>query len=193
EAVVIVLGVSFLSLGVRAGLVVATSIPLVLAIVFLGMQNMDTSLQRISLGALIISLGLLVDDAMITVEMMIAKIEEGLAKVKAASFAYTSVAFPMLTGTLVTAFGFLPIGFARSGVGQYCYSLFLVILIALLVSWIVAVIFTPLIGVAFLPATMKAKHGHDGGKGFLGRSFRALVVICMRFRYLTIIVTLGLF
>ena len=193
EAIAIVLAVSFISLGLRAGLVVAFAIPLVLAIVFLVMSMMDTSLQRISLGALIISLGLLVDDAMITVEMMIAKIEEGLDKVKSASFAYTSVAFPMLTGTLVTAFGFLPIGFARSGVGQYCYSLFLVILIALLVSWIVAVVFTPLIGVALLPAKMKAKHGHGGGKGILGRSFRALVILCMRFRYLTIIVTLGLF
>jgi Cation/multidrug efflux pump len=138
EAVVIVLAVSFVSLGVRAGLVVALSIPLVLSIVFLGMSMMDISLQRISLGALIISLGLLVDDAMITVEMMVAKIEEGFEKAKAATFAYTSVAFSMLTGTLVTALGFLPIGFARSGVGQYCFSLFMVILIALLISWIVA-------------------------------------------------------
>jgi len=191
EAVAIVLGVSFISLGVRAGLVVALSIPLVLAIVFLGMSIMDISLQRISLGALIIALGLLVDDAMITVEMMIAKIEEGFDKAKAATFAYTSVAFPMLTGTLVTAFGFLPIGFARSGVGQYCVSLFSVILIALLVSWIVAVIFSPLIGVFVLPAKIKAKHQHGGG--LVGRAFKVIVIYCMRFRYITIGVTLALF
>jgi len=193
EAVAIVLGVSFISLGVRAGLVVALSIPLVLAIVFLGMSIMDISLQRISLGALIIALGLLVDDAMITVEMMIAKIEEGFDKAKAATFAYTSVAFPMLTGTLVTAFGFLPIGFARSGVGQYCVSLFSVILIALLISWIVAVIFSPLIGVFVLPATIKAKHKHGGGGGLIGRAFKVIVIYCMRFRYITIGVTLALF
>jgi multidrug efflux pump subunit AcrB len=191
EAVVIVLAVSFLSLGVRAGLVVATSIPLVLAIVFLGMQNMDTSLQRISLGALIIALGLLVDDAMITVEMMIAKIEEGFAKAKAATFAYTSVAFPMLTGTLVTAFGFLPIGFAQSNTGQYCYSLFSVILIALLISWIVAVFFSPVIGLWMLPSKIKSKHAAGGS--FLNRTFRRLVLGCMRYRYLTIAVTLVLF
>lgn len=193
EAVIIVLGVSFLSLGLRAGLVVACSIPLVLAIVFLGMEIMGTSLQRISLGALIISLGLLVDDAMITVEMMIAKIEEGFDKATSATFAYTSVAFPMLTGTLVTAFGFLPIGFAQSGVGQYCFSLFSVILIALLTSWIVAVVFSPLIGVAVLPAIIKSKHGNGQKKGIVGRVFRTMVVGCMRFKYLTIGVTLVLF
>jgi multidrug efflux pump subunit AcrB len=191
EAVAIVLAVSFISLGVRAGLVVALSIPLVLSIVFLGMSMMDTSLQRISLGALIIALGLLVDDAMITVEMMVAKIEEGFDKAKAATFAYTSVAFPMLTGTLVTALGFLPIGFAQSSVGQYCFSLFSVILIALLVSWVVAVLFSPLIGVAVLPAKMKAK-SHDS-KGFVMRSFNFVIVRCMRYRYLTIIATLALF
>jgi multidrug efflux pump subunit AcrB len=192
EAVIIVLAVSFVSLGVRAGLVVALSIPLVLSIVFLGMSMMDISLQRISLGALIISLGLLVDDAMITVEMMVAKIEEGFEKAKAATFAYTSVAFSMLTGTLVTALGFLPIGFARSGVGQYCFSLFMVILIALLISWIVAVIFSPLIGVFVLPAKIKQKQGHNK-KGIFSRVFEALVVISMRFKYITIVVTLALF
>jgi multidrug efflux pump subunit AcrB len=195
EAVVIVLGVSFLSLGIRAGLVVATSIPLVLAIVFLGMSMTDISLQRISLGALIIALGLLVDDAMITVEMMVSKIEEGFDKHKAGTFAYTSTAFPMLTGTLVTAFGFLPIGFAQSNTGQYCFSLFSVILIALLISWIVAVIFSPVIGVWVLPAKIKAKHGSGGGppSGLIGRIFQVLILGCMRFRYLTIAVTLALF
>ncbi len=114
--------VSFLSLGFRAGLVVALSIPLVLAIVFVAMEAMDISLQRISLGALIIALGLLVDDAMITIEMMISKIEEGMEKIKAATFAYTSTAFPMLTGTLITILGFLPIGFADNNTGQYTAS-----------------------------------------------------------------------
>jgi len=193
EAVVIVLAVSFVSLGLRAGLVVAFAIPLVLAIVFLGMEMMGTSLQRISLGALIIALGLLVDDAMITVEMMIAKIEEGFEKAKAATFAYTSVAFPMLTGTLVTAFGFLPIGFAKSGVGQYCFSLFSVVLIALLISWIVAVVFTPLIGVFILPAKMKAKHGAEHNKGMFTRVFNVMITACMRYKYVTIGVTLALF
>ena len=119
EAIVIVLVVSFLSLGFRAGLVVALSIPLVLAIVFAAMDAMGISLQRISLGALIIALGLLVDDAMITIEMMISKIEEGMEKIKAATFAFTSTAFPMLTGTLITILGFLPIGFADNNTGQY--------------------------------------------------------------------------
>ncbi len=146
EAIIIVLAVSFLSLGVRAGLVVALSIPLVLAIVFMAMEAMDISLQRISLGALIIALGLLVDDAMITIEMMISKIEEGMEKAKAATFAYTSTAFPMLTGTLITIFGFLPIGFADNNTGQYTFSLFAVVAVALVASWFVAVIFAPVIG-----------------------------------------------
>ena len=139
EAIVIVLAVSFLSLGFRAGLVVALSIPLVLAIVFIAMEAMGISLQRISLGALIIALGLLVDDAMITIEMMISKIEEGMEKIKAATFAYTSTAFPMLTGTLITILGFLPIGFADNNTGQYTFSLFAVIAVALVASWFVAV------------------------------------------------------
>ena len=148
----IVLAVSFVSLGLRAGIVVALSIPLVLVIVFVAMEAMGISLQRISLGALIIALGLLVDDAMITTEMMISKIEEGMDKMKAATFAYTSTAFPMLTGTLVTVFGFLPIGFADNNTGQYTYSLFAVIAVALIASWFVAVLFAPVIGVAVLPS-----------------------------------------
>ena len=150
EAIGIVLIVSFVSLGVRAGLVVAVSIPLVLAITFVFMEIFEISLQRISLGALIISLGLLVDDAMIAVEMMVKKMEEGWDKFRAATFAYTSTAFPMLTGTLVSVAGFLPVGFAKSGAGEYCFTLFAVVTIALLVSWVVAVIFTPYIGVAVL-------------------------------------------
>ena len=143
EAIAIVLGVSFLSLGVRAGAVVACSIPLVLAAVFVTMEVSDIDLQRVSLGALIIALGLLVDDAMITVEMMVTKLEEGMDKVRAATFAYTSTAFPMLTGTLVTAAGFVPIGFARSAAGEYTFSMFAVVSIALLISWVVAVVFAP--------------------------------------------------
>ncbi len=143
EAVVIVLAVSFISLGWRAGLVVSLSIPLVLAITFVIMDAMGVTLQRISLGALIIALGLLVDDAMISVEMMVARLEVGDSLQKAAVFAYTSTAFPMLTGTLVTVAGFIPIGFNGSSAGEYTYSLFVVIAVSLLVSWVVAVAFTP--------------------------------------------------
>ncbi len=121
------LAVSFLALGWRPGIVVAIAIPLVLAVTFVVMQLFGISLQRISLGALIIALGLLVDDAMIAVEMMITKLEEGYDKVKAATYAYTSTAFPMLTGTLVTIAGFVPVGFATSGAGEYCFTLFAVV------------------------------------------------------------------
>ena len=137
EAIAIVLAVSFLALGWRPGIVVAIAIPLVLAITFVLMKLTGISLQRISLGALIIALGLLVDDAMIAVEMMITKMEEGCDRIKAATFAYTSTAFPMLTGTLVTIAGFVPVGFAQSGAGEYCFSLFAVVGIALVVSWFV--------------------------------------------------------
>ena len=184
EAVAIVLAVSFVSLGLRAGIVVALSIPLVLVIVFGAMEAMGISLQRISLGALIIALGLLVDDAMITTEMMISKIEEGMDKMKAATFAFTSTAFPMLTGTLVTVFGFLPIGFADNNTGQYTYSLFAVIAVALIASWFVAVLFAPVIGVAVLPSHMK---GHDTAEpGRLMRVFARLLGLAMRHRWLTI-------
>lgn len=192
EAVAIVLAVSFISLGLRAGLVVALSIPLVLAATFVVMSTYDITLQRISLGALIISLGLLVDDAMITVEMMIAKLEEGLGKIEAATFAFTSTAFPMLTGTLVTVAGFLPVGFAQSSAGEYCYSLFFVVTVALLVSWVVAVVFSPLLGVWLLRETKTGVgHGHAGKR--LERGFDAVVVWCLRRRYLVIVATLALF
>jgi multidrug efflux pump len=154
EAVIIVLVVSFFSLGLRAGLVVSFAIPLVLAIVFVAMQMEGISLQRISLGGLIIALGLLVDDAMITVEMMISRLEAGDNLKDAATFAYHSTAFPMLTGTLVTVAGFIPIGLNSSQAGEYTYSLFVVIAAALLISWIVAVVFAPLIGVTMLPKTL---------------------------------------
>jgi multidrug efflux pump subunit AcrB len=147
EAVAIVLAVSLLSLGFRAGAVVALSIPLVLAAVFVAMEAAGIDLQRISLGALIIALGLLVDDAMITVETMVTRLEHGDDKPKAATFAYTSTAFPMLTGTLVTVAGFVPIGFARSAAGEYTFSIFAVVAIALIASWLVAGLFSPLLGV----------------------------------------------
>ncbi|MBE7199071.1 MAG: efflux RND transporter permease subunit [Parafilimonas terrae] len=189
EAVVIVLGVSFISLGIRAGLVVSVSIPLVLAIVFVVMQVMDVTLQRISLGALIIALGLLVDDAMITVEMMVARLELGESLKKAATYAYTSTAFPMLTGTLVTVAGFLPIGFNGSGAGEYTYSLFVVIAASLLISWVVAVLFAPLIGVTLLPKTVKH---HAEKRGLFTRFFLAALRIAMRWHWTTVAVCIGL-
>ncbi|MBF0347195.1 MAG: efflux RND transporter permease subunit [Magnetococcales bacterium] len=192
EAVVIVLVVSFLSLGVRAGTVVALSIPLVLAATFVGMQLWGIDLHRVSLGALIIALGLLVDDAMITVEMMIKKLEEGFSLQEAATFAYTSTAFPMLTGTLVTAFGFVPVGFAKSGAGEYSFAIFAVVILALLISWVVAVLFAPLIGVAILPS--KPKPHREGGIGaFMSAGFRRLLLLCLRHRLWVIAGTLGLF
>lgn len=173
EAVAIVLVVSFISLGMRAGLVVALSIPLVLAITFLIMAYLGISLQRISLGALIISLGLLVDDAMIAVEMMVARLEVGDSLRKAATFVYTSTAFPMLTGTLVTLAGFIPIGLNSSAAGEYTFTLFVVIAVPLLLSWIVAVIFTPLLGVHILPASM---HKHDAKPGRFATAFRRVLL-----------------
>ena len=186
EAVVIVLGISFLSLGLRAGLVVAIAIPLVLAITFVVMAYAGISLQRISLGALIIALGLLVDDAMIAVEMMVARLEVGDPLEKAATHVYTSTAFPMLTGTLVTVAGFIPIGLNTSNAGEFTYTLFVVIAVSLLVSWIVAVLFTPLLGVAILPARIK---GHHESKGRVGQTFARLLLVCMRHRWITVGVT----
>ena len=190
EAVVIVLAISFISLGVRAGLVVAIAIPLVLAITFVVMAYSGISLQRISLGALIIALGLLVDDAMIAVEMMVARLELGDQLEKAATHVYTSTAFPMLTGTLVTVAGFIPIAFNTSNAGEFTFTLFVVIAVSLIVSWIVAVLFTPLLGVAILPATMK---GHHEAKGRFGRMFSRLLLICMHHRWVTISVTIAAF
>jgi multidrug efflux pump len=151
EAVCIVLLVSFFSLGLRTGLVVAVSIPLVLAMTFAAMHYFGIGLHKISLGALVLALGLLVDDAIIAVEMMAIKMEQGFSRLKAASFAWESTAFPMLTGTLVTAAGFLPIATAASSTGEYTRSLFQVVTIALLVSWIAAVLFIPYLGDRMLP------------------------------------------
>ena len=190
EAVVIVLVVSFISLGVRAGLVVACSIPLVLAMVFVFMEYSGITMQRISLGALIIALGLLVDDAMITVEVMVTRLEKGESKEQAATFAYTSTAFPMLTGTLVTVAGFVPIGLNASSAGEYTFTLFAVIAVALLVSWVVAVLFAPVLGVHLLSAKVKA---HDAEPGRIGRGFNHGLLWCMRHRWITIIGTVVLF
>jgi multidrug efflux pump len=158
EALGIVLGVSFLTLGWRSGLVVATSVPLVLAIVFVAMTMLGLDLQRVTLGALIIALGLLVDDAIIAVETIVVKLEQGWDRERAASFAWTSTAFPMLTGTLVTAAGFMPIGLANSSTGEYAGGIFWVVGIALVASWFVAVLFTPFLGYKFLPTFAKVGH-----------------------------------
>ncbi|MGV4797230.1 efflux RND transporter permease subunit [Rhizobium sp. F40D2] len=190
EAIVIVLIISFISLGLRAGMVVAISIPLVLAITFVVMEYSGISLQRISLGALIIALGLLVDDAMIAVEMMVARLEAGDDLRKAATYVYTSTAFPMLTGTLVTVAGFIPVGLNNSAAGEFTFTLFVVIAVSLVVSWIVAVLFTPLLGVTILPKTMKSHHEK---KGRFAAVFSWLLSLAMRFRWITIILTVGVF
>ncbi len=190
EAVIIVMVVSFVSLGVRAGLVVACSIPLVLAMVFVFMEYSGITMQRISLGALIIALGLLVDDAMITVEMMVTRLEMGETREQAATYAYTSTAFPMLTGTLVTVAGFVPIGLNDSSAGEYTFTLFAVIAVAMLVSWIVAVLFAPVIGVHILSSNIKPKSEEPGR---VGRAFNSSMLWAMRHRWLAIGMTILLF
>ncbi|MBV6754068.1 efflux RND transporter permease subunit [Pseudomonas chlororaphis] len=190
EAVIIVLVVSFIALGMRAGLVVACSIPLVLAMVFVFMEYSGITMQRISLGALIIALGLLVDDAMITVEMMVTRLEKGDTKEQAATFAYTSTAFPMLTGTLVTVAGFVPIGLNASSAGEYTFTLFAVIAVAMLVSWIVAVLFAPVIGVHILSEKVK---GHNAEPGRIARGFNAGLLWSMRNRWWAIGLTVLIF
>ena len=203
EAVVVVLIVSFVALGLhrkpklrldmRPGLVVALTIPLVLAITFLFMRVFDISLHKISLGALIIALGLLVDDAIIAVEMMVRKMEEGMSRFDAATFAYTSTAFPMLTGTLITAAGFLPIGLAKSAAGEYTFSMFSVNAIALLVSWIVAVTFTPYIGFLLLKVKPHGDGHHDVFDTPMYQRFRRLVDRCVEWRKTTIALSLAVF
>ncbi|PWL17155.1 ACR family transporter [Falsochrobactrum shanghaiense] len=190
EAVAIVLAVSFISLGLRAGFVVSLSIPLVLAITFLAMSLMDISLQRVSLGALIIALGLLVDDAMIAVEMMVARLERGDPINTAATYVYSHTAFPMLTGTLVTIAGFIPIGLNSSQAGEYTYTLFVVIAVSLIVSWVVAVLFAPLLGVTFLPRTMK-HHTEKRSRSF--ELFSRVLLVSMRRKWITITTTIALF
>ena len=201
EALVIVLAVSLFSLGLRTGLVVALVIPLVLAMTFAAMYYLGIGLHKISLGALVLGLGLLVDDAIIAVEMMAIKMEQGFDRLKAASFAWTSTAFPMLTGTLITAAGFLPIATAQSGTGEYTRSIFQVVAISLIASWIAAVMFVPYLGDKLLPDLAKlhaAKHGgsaagHDPYATPFYRRVRATVQWCVRHRITVIMLTIALF
>lgn len=215
EALVIVLGVSLLSLGLRTGIVVAITIPVVLAATFLVMQLFDIGLHKISLGALILALGLLVDDAIIAVEMMSSKMEQGMKRMQAAAFAYTSTAMPMLTGTLVTVAGFLPIATAASSTGEYTRSIFQVSAIALIISWVAAVIFVPYLGYYLLPDYSKKpqpsrlvlwfksifkladkpdeNHHHDIYNSAFYSRFRSLVTACIRYRKTVITITLILF
>lgn len=220
EAVIIVLLVSFFSLGFRTGLVVALSIPLVLAMTFAGMNFFDVGLHKISLGALILALGLLVDDAIIAVEMMAIKMEQGYSRLKAAGFAWTSTAFPMLTGTLITAAGFLPIATAASSTGEYTRSIFQVVTIALVVSWFAAVLFVPYLGDKLLPDFNNTPHkapwyqrlwarlrkqpapqpiihvqgeAHDPYQSKTYQKLRRWVNICVTYRKTVIAATVGLF
>ncbi|PYC40208.1 multidrug transporter AcrB [Pseudomonas soli] len=201
EALVIVLLVSFFSLGLRTGLVVALAIPLVLAMTFAAMHYFGIGLHKISLGALVLALGLLVDDAIIAVEMMAIKMEQGYDRLKAASYAWTSTAFPMLTGTLITAAGFLPIATAASGTGEYTRSIFQVVTIALLTSWVAAVVFVPYLGERLLPDLAKlhaARRGADGhapdpyATPFYQR-VRRVVEWCVRRRKTVIVLTIAAF
>jgi multidrug efflux pump subunit AcrB len=193
EAIGIVLLVSFLALGWRAGFVVALTIPLVLAATFFVMLLMGIDLHRISLGALIIALGLLVDDAMIAVEMMDRKLEEGYDKLSAATFAYTSTAFPMLTGTLITVAGFIPVGFANSQAGEYVSALFWVTGISLVISWFAAVYFTPWIGYRLLKARHRPSDAHREPFNSLPyRAIRAVVAWCVRWRRTVVVLTAGM-
>jgi len=199
EALAIVLLVSFFSLGVRTGMVVALAIPLVLAMTFACMYYLGIGLHKISLGALVLALGLLVDDAIIAVEMMAIKMEQGFDRIKAASYAWTSTAFPMLTGTLITAAGFLPIATAQSGTGEYTRSIFQVVTIALLASWIAAVVFVPYLGEKLLPDLAKihaAKHGIGQPDPYATPFYervRRLVEWCVRWRKTVITLTVVLF
>ena len=190
QAILIIIAASFVALGIRPGAVVALSIPLTLAIVFPIMDYFDIDLQRISLGALIIALTLLVDDAMTTVDAMIRRLGVGDSIEQAATYAYRTLAAPMLTGTLVTIAGFVPIGFAASAAGEYTFSIFAVVGISLVVSWFVAVMFAPLIGMTVLKAP---KEQGDQAPGRVMRTYRGLLIGAMRARWLTIAVTIGLF
>ncbi|WP_374385783.1 efflux RND transporter permease subunit, partial [Brevundimonas sp.] len=220
EAVFVVLLVTFISLGLRTGMVVALSIPLVLAATFLAMYLLNVGLHKVSLGALVLALGLLVDDAIIAVEMMWVKMEQGWERTRAASFAYTSTAGPMLSGTLVTVAGFIPIAIAKSSTGEYAFAFFQINAIALLISWLAAVVAIPWLGYKLLPDPRAPKqpgliarrwpalvqrldqlglggltHGEDHdvyGTAFYNR-FRRVVALCVRRRWLVIGVTLLLF
>lgn len=190
QALAIILAASFISLGVRPGLVIAAAIPLTLAVVFSIMQMSSIDMQRISLGALIIALALLVDDAMTTTDAMLTRLARGDNKVQAATFAFRTYAFAMLAGTLVTIAGFVPVGFAASSAGEYTFSLFAVVAIALLVSWFVAVIFAPLLGVALLAAPRTVQPSEPGR---VFRWYRSFLTFAMRAKWPTIATTLALF
>ncbi|MCC6777831.1 MAG: efflux RND transporter permease subunit, partial [Hyphomicrobiales bacterium] len=191
QAVAIILVVSFISLGVRPGLVIAASIPLTLAVVFSVMQLSGIDMQRISLGALIIALALLVDDAMTTTDAMLTRLGQGDDKVTAATFAFRTYAFAMLAGTLVTIAGFVPVGFAASSAGEYTFSLFAVVAIALVVSWFVAVVFAPLLGVVVLKAPPEQSDAAPPGRVF--RWYRQFLTVALRGRWATIAITAALF
>ena len=190
QAVAIILFVSFISLGVRPGLVIATAIPLTLAVVFSVMEIANIDMQRISLGALIIALALMVDDAMTTTDAMLTGLAQGDSKEQAATFAFRTYAFAMLAGTLVTIAGFVPVGFAASSAGEYTFSLFAVVAIALVVSWFVAVIFAPLLGLVILSPP---KPGKSSEPGFVFRTYKAFLTGAIRVRWLTIALTIALF
>jgi multidrug efflux pump len=190
QAVGIILVASFISLGFRPGLVIASAIPLTLVVVFSIMQMSNIDMQRISLGALIIALALMVDDAMTTTDAMLTRLAQGDDKVQAATFAFRTYAFAMLAGTLVTIAGFVPVGFAASGAGEYTFSLFAVVAIALIVSWFVAVLFAPLLGVAIL-APPKAAAASEPGWVF--RTYRSFLTWALRAKWLTIAATLAMF
>jgi len=212
EAIVIVLAVSFISLGlhkrpgvprwyqryyvdVRPGLVVGITIPLVLAVTFLGMYYWGIGLHKISLGSLIISLGLLVDDAIIAVEMMVRKLEQGYDKVRAATFAYEVTAMPMLTGTLITAVGFLPIGIAKSVTGEYTFAIFGVTGLALMLSWLVSVYFVPYLGTLLLKTKPHAADEDENAMYDTAfyRAFRRMVNWCIANRWITIALMVATF
>lgn len=190
QAVAIILFVSFIALGVRPGLIVALAIPLTLALVFSVMQLTGIDMQRISLGALIIALALLVDDAMTTVDATLSRLGQGDSKLQAASFAFRAYAFAMLAGTLVTIAGFIPVGFAASSAGEYTFSLFAVVAMALVSSWFVAVIFAPILGAVVLRAPGATQASEPG---WVFRIYRRFLTAAMRARWLTIAATVGLF
>lgn len=192
EAIIIVLAVSFLSLGFRSGFVVALCIPLVIAGIFAGMKMGGIDLHKVSLGALIMALGLLVDDAIISVEMMTVKLEQGWGRFEAACYAYTATAFPMLTGTLITCAGFIPIGFSQGSAAEFTSSLFPVMTMALLISWLVSVVVTPLLGYKLI-RTKPAGDGHNLYDTKFYRYFRQVLIWCLNNRKLVLSITLACF
>ncbi len=190
QAIAIILAASFVSLGVRPGFVIASAIPLTLVVVFSIMQLSHIDMQRISLGALIIALALMVDDAMTTTDAMLTRLAAGDDNVESAVFAFRTYAFAMLAGTLVTIAGFVPVGFAASGAGEYTFSLFAVVTIALITSWFVAVLFAPLLGLAILKPPKAAKSGEPG---WVFRTYRSFLTWALRAKWLTIALTLAMF